>query len=68
MHADYADKTQICADFFIFSKSGKIRKAKPDMDDASKENIRQLIDAGECFVKDNAETLDEIVNQLRIKN
>ena len=44
----------------------ELRKAKPDMDDASKENIRQLIDAGECFVKDNAETLDEIVKQLRV--
>jgi patatin-like phospholipase/acyl hydrolase len=46
----------------------ELRKAKPEMDDASKENIRNLIDAGECFVKDNAELLDEVVNQLRIKN
>ena len=44
----------------------ELRKAKPDMDDASAENIRQLIDAGECFVKDNAELLDEIVKQLRV--
>ena len=42
----------------------ELRKAKPDMDDASKENIRNLIDAGECFVKDNVEILDKIVKKL----
>ena len=34
------------------------------MDDASDENIRQLKDAGACFVQEHVEELDEIVRSV----
>ena len=42
----------------------ELGKAQPDMDDASDENIRQLKDAGACFIKEHAEELDEIVKNV----
>ena len=44
----------------------ELGKAKPDMDDASDKNIRKLIDAGEYFVNQNVEMLDEIIEKLII--
>ena len=37
---------------------------QPDMDDVSDENIRQLKDAGACFIKEYLENLDEIVKRV----
>jgi len=42
----------------------ELGKAKPDMDDASDDNICQLKDAAECFIKDHVELLDAVVNRL----
>ena len=42
----------------------EIGKASPDMDDASKQNIRHLKEAGEYFISENAEKLDQIVERL----
>ncbi|MDR1672698.1 MAG: patatin-like phospholipase family protein [Bacteroidales bacterium] len=36
-------------------------KAKPDMDDASPDNIRRLIDAAHAFIEENLEQLDETI-------
>jgi hypothetical protein len=55
-----------CSDCYVRLEP-ELGKAKSDMDDASKENIAQLIDAGECFVKDNAEVLDDIVRTVILK-
>jgi patatin-like phospholipase/acyl hydrolase len=52
-----------CSDCYVRLEP-ELGKAKPDMDDASDENIRQLKDAGECFIKDNLEELDDIVTHL----
>jgi hypothetical protein len=54
-----------CSDCYVRLEP-ELGKAKPDMDDALEENIAQLIDAGECFVKDNAEVLEGMVNQLLV--
>jgi len=43
--------------------------ANPEMDDASDENIRNLIDSAKNFIKENVEKLDEIVkNVLKTEN
>ena len=55
-----------CSDCYIRLEPG-LGKAKPEMDDASDENIRQLIDAGEGFVKENVEKLDGIVQSLKFQ-
>ena len=39
-------------------------KAKPDMDDASEANIKNLKAAGESFVRDNKQKLDKTVDDL----
>ncbi len=52
-----------CKDCYVRLEP-ELGKAKPEMDDASDENISQLKDAGECFIKDYAEELDDIVNRL----
>ena len=52
-----------CSDCYVRLEP-ELGKAKPEMDDASDENIRQLKDAGACFIKDHAEELDEIVSRL----
>ena len=52
-----------CSDCYVRLEPG-LGKAKPEMDDASDENIRQLIDAGECFVKENAEKLERVVEKI----
>jgi patatin-like phospholipase/acyl hydrolase len=52
-----------CSDCYVRLEP-ELGKAKPDMDDASEENIAQLKDAGECFIKEHAEELDEIVGKL----
>jgi len=52
-----------CSDCYVRLEP-ELGKAKPEMDDASDENIRQLKDAGECFVKDNVMELDGIVERL----
>lgn len=54
-----------CSDCYVRLEP-ELGNAKSEMDDASKDNIRQLIDAGECFVKDHAEELDEIVKKLLV--
>jgi len=46
----------------------ELGKAKPEMDNASDENIRQLKDAGECFVQDHLDELDDIVHRLLENN
>ncbi len=55
-----------CNDCYI-RLDPEMGKAKPEMDDVSDENIRQLKDAGECYIKDHVEELDDIVDRL-IKN
>ena len=52
-----------CSDCYVRLEPD-LGKAKPEMDDASDENIRQLKNAGESFVKDHIEELDEIVHHL----
>ena len=52
-----------CSDCYVRLEP-ELGKAKTEMDDASDENIRQLIDAGECFIKDHAEELEDVVIQL----
>jgi hypothetical protein len=52
-----------CSDCYVRLEPG-LGKAKPDMDDASEENTRRLKDAGECFIKDYAEELDEVVKSI----
>ena len=46
----------------------ELGKAKPEMDDASDENIRQLKNAGERFIDEHHEELDEIVYRLMVNN
>ena len=52
-----------CRDCYVRLEP-ELGNAKPDMDDASDANIRQLKDAGEGFVKDHLDELDDIVNRL----
>jgi patatin-like phospholipase/acyl hydrolase len=52
-----------CSDCYVRLEP-ELGKAKPDMDDASDENILQLKDAGECFINDHLEALNDIVNRL----
>ena len=59
-------KVASCSDCYIRLEPG-LGKANPEMDDASDENIRQLIDAGEGFVKENVEKLDGIVQSLKFQ-
>jgi adenylosuccinate lyase len=54
-----------CSDCYVRLEP-ELGKAKPEMDDVSDENIRQLKDAGECFVKEHVEELDEIVDKLLV--
>ncbi|MCL2026811.1 MAG: patatin-like phospholipase family protein [Leptospirales bacterium] len=56
-------KTAECSDCYVRLEP-ELGKASPDMDDASDENIRRLIEAGEYFVSENVEALDEIVEKL----
>ncbi len=42
----------------------ELGKAKPDMDDVSDENIKQLKDAGYCYIKDHSEELDAVIDKL----
>jgi len=60
-------KVARCSDCYVRLEP-ELGKAKPEMDDASNENIRQLIDAGACFIKDNANKLDRIVEQLVVNH
>ena len=52
-----------CSDSYVRLQPG-LYKAKPDMDDVSKANIANLVDAGTQYVKQNGEKLDKIVEQL----
>ena len=52
-----------CSDCYARLKP-ELGKAKPEMDDASEQNIRQLKEAGEVFVKEHVNELDEIVQRL----
>ena len=52
-----------CTDCYVRLEP-ELGKAKPEMDNASDENIRQLKDAGECFIKDKVEELEEVVQRL----
>ena len=56
-------QTAGCSDCYVRLEP-ELGKAKPEMDDASDENIRRLIDAGEYFINEHAETLDKIVERL----
>ena len=56
-----------CSDCYVRLEP-ELGKAKPDMDDASVENIRQLKDAGERFINDHIEELDEIVHRLMVNS
>ena len=44
-----------------------LKKASPEMDETSKENIFNLIQAGLTYINENQEQLNQIVNKL-IKN
>ena len=52
-----------CSDCYVRLEP-ELGKAKPEMDDVSDENIQQLKDAGECFIKDHVEELEENVRKL----
>ena len=56
-----------CQNCYVRLEPG-IGKAKTEMDNASKENIRQLKDAGESFIQNNLKKLDEITYQLIMNN
>ena len=56
-----------CSDCYVRLEPA-LKLAKPEMDDASKENIGHLKNDGERFVRNNVEVLDKIVKQLRIEN
>jgi len=55
-----------CSDCYVRLEP-ELGKAKPEMDDASDENIRQLKNTGENFINDHLEKLDKIANSL-LKN
>jgi patatin-like phospholipase/acyl hydrolase len=46
----------------------ELNKAKQELDDVSDENIKNLKDAGLYYISQNVETLDKIVNELKIEN
>jgi hypothetical protein len=52
-----------CSDCYIRLEPA-LGKAKPDMDDASEANIKNLKAAGESFVRDNKQKLDKTVDDL----
>ncbi len=52
-----------CKDCYVRLEP-ELGNAKPEMDDASDENILQLKNTGECFVKDHVEELDDIIDRL----
>jgi patatin-like phospholipase/acyl hydrolase len=52
-----------CSENYVRLEPG-LNKAAPDMDDASKNNIDKLKDAGLYYIAENAETLDEIVDRV----
>jgi len=52
-----------CSDCYLRLEP-ELGKAKSEMDDASDGNIRHLKDAGDFFIKDHVEELDEIVRRL----
>jgi patatin-like phospholipase/acyl hydrolase len=52
-----------CRDCYVRLEP-ELGKAKPEMDDVSDENIRQLKDAGACFIKEHVRELDEIVEKV----
>ena len=56
-------KTAGCSDCYVRLEPA-LGKASPDMDDASDQNIRKLIDAGEYFINEQAEKLDRIIDKL----
>ena len=53
-----------CSNCYVRLEPKLDGKAKPEMDDASDENIRQLKDIGESFIKKHLEELDGIINRL----
>jgi len=52
-----------CRDCYVRLEP-ELGKAKPDMDDATDDNILQLKDAAECYIKDHLEKLDNLVKRL----
>ena len=52
-----------CRDCYVRLEP-ELGKASSEMDDASDKNISQLKEAGEIFINDNVEELDEIVQRL----
>ena len=52
-----------CKDCYVRLEP-ELGNAKPDMDDASDENIQRLKDAGEGFVQDHVVRLDHLVKRL----
>jgi patatin-like phospholipase/acyl hydrolase len=56
-----------CAENYVRLEPG-LNKAAPDMDDASSKNIEKLKDAGLYYIAENAELLDKIVEELKIKS
>ena len=55
-----------CSDCYVRLEP-ELHKANPEMDDASKENIKNLKEAGAKYIAENKERLDKIVNEL-VKN
>ena len=52
-----------CSDCYVRIEP-ELGKASSEMDDASDKNISHLKDAGDFFIKNNVEELDEIVHRL----
>ena len=56
-------RTQDCSDCYERIEP-ELYRALPSMDDVSDENIKNLIDAGNCYIQDHVEQLDRIVERL----
>jgi hypothetical protein len=52
-----------CPDNYIRLEPA-LGKAKPDMDDASDDNIQKLTDAGHAFIEENIERIEKVIEQL----
>ena len=52
-----------CSDYYQRLEP-ELGEAKPEMDDVSDDNIRQLINSGESFIQNNTEKLETIIDCL----
>jgi patatin-like phospholipase/acyl hydrolase len=56
-----------CPDSYIRLEPA-LGRAKPDMDDASGDNIQKLTDAAQTFIQTNIKQLDDVVEKLIVSN